>query len=304
MKKLNSAILAVFMSFYGVFAMTPALAIAKDHGNGNQNENHGSVVSAVARSHSEDGDDNHGSVVSAVAKDNHGHREDKNNNGHGENGDDHEEDDDGDDNGGTPPATTTPAISNLTASSTGTTSESIIWDTNKLADSKVYYSTTTPVVVGASSTSFVSSAALVTHHTINLSGLVSGTTYRFIVVSSDSLGNTATSSESQFTTGTVPPADTTAPNILFAINIGSSASTTSLIWVTNEASNSNVWISTTTPVATTTAPIATSGTLSFFHQLSIPDLATSTLYYYTIGSTDSSGNTGFYSNSFTTPSTL
>lgn len=318
MKKLTSTFLAVLMSFYGIIAMTPALAVA-DNGNHNgwnkssqetksnesgENENHGSVVSAAARSHSEDEGENHGSMVSAVAKDNHGH-EDKNNNEDHENNNHHNDgDDDEDDDNDNGSATTTLAISNVTASSTGTTSEAIVWDTNRASDSKVYYSTSSPVVIGGSNTSLVSSGSMVSHHVMNLTGLTSGVTYYFVAVSSESSSSTATSSQSQFTVQTPAPADTTAPSILFATNIGSSASTTSLIWVTNESSDSKVWFGTTTPVSTSTAPMVSSGIFSFFHQLSLPSLATSTLYYFTIGSTDSSGNTGYYSASFTTPSTL
>jgi len=96
--------------------------------------------------------------------------------------------------------------------------------------------------------------------------------------------------------------DVTPPSILFATNLGLSASSTSLIWVTNEASDSNLWISTVSPVSTSTAPVASSSSLSFFHQLSIPSLAPSTLYYYTVSSKDASGNIGYYSGSFTSPS--
>lgn len=393
--------MSVLMSFYGIFAFSPALAVADSGGsNGSKNKdkqeikreiksekkekksNHGAAVSAVARSHSEDEGENHGSTVREVARDNYGHR------------DDDDDDEDGDDNGGqqnqafqisninavpgetsssinwitnkptsgtvlfgtspwlltnsvsenpsqfslshqlnltgltpntlyyyvikaknassteitssirsfrTSASTLALAISNVTASSTGTTSEAIIWDTNKSANSKVYYSTTSPVVIGGPNTQVASSGTLLTHHQINLANLISGQTYYFLVVSTDSSSTTATSSQQSFVVQTQAPSDTTPPNILFASNNGLSTSTTSLIWITNESSDSKVWISTTTPVATTTAPVASSGTLSFFHQLGIPNLATSTLYYYTVSSTDSSGNTGYYSNSFTTP---
>lgn len=96
-------------------------------------------------------------------------------------------------------------------------------------------------------------------------------------------------------------ADVTPPNILFATNVGVNASSTSLIWVTDEASDSKIWVSTTTPVATTTAPTASSSGLSYFHQLFVPGLATSTLYYYVVSSTDVAGNASYHSGSFTAP---
>jgi hypothetical protein len=198
MKKFSSMLLAIVVSFYGIVALSPVLVQA-DSGHGNKNNNHGSVVSAVARSHSSDNESNHGSIVSAVAKDNHGQNK---------------------------------------------SNEEANENENKDNNENEHGTTTSP---------------------------------------------TATST-----------LDTTPPIILFTTNLGLKASTTSLIWVTNESSNSKIWFS-TTQVATSTTPLVSSGTLSFFHQLSLPNLATSTLYFYTISSTDAFGNTGYYSNSFTTP---
>jgi hypothetical protein len=134
----------------------------------------------------------------------------------------------------------------------------------------------------------------------NYTGLAENTTYYFVAWSN--IGGTwYPGAVLSFTTGTIS-SDTTSPDIVFSTNIGLSASTTSIIWVTDEASDSKVWVDTVSPVSTTTAPVASSGTLSYFHQLSIPNLATSTLYYYTVSSSDASSNTSYYSSSFTSPS--
>ena len=131
----------------------------------------------------------------------------------------------------------------------------------------------------------------------NYTGLSENTTYYFVAWSNVG-GVWYPGAVLSFTTG-VTSSDTNPPDIIFATNLGLHASTTSIIWVTNEASDSKVWIGTASPVSTSTSPVASSGTLSYFHQLNIPSLATSTLYYYTISSTDSSGNTDYYSSSFT-----
>lgn len=96
------------------------------------------------------------------------------------------------------PDTTAPVISGVSATSTASTTASIVWTTDEPADSTVWYATSTPVsVVTASS---ASSASLTTSHNIDLSGLNASTLYYYFVGSKDSALNTATSTESSFTT--------------------------------------------------------------------------------------------------------
>ena len=74
-----------------------------------------------------------------------------------------------------------------------------------------------------------SSASLLTSHSISLTGLSSGATYHYAVVSADAQGNTATSSDQTFATGSVTfnPSDKTAAitlsngNLTAASNNGS-----------------------------------------------------------------------------------
>ena len=97
-----------------------------------------------------------------------------------------------------PPDTTAPVISGVSATSTASTTASVTWTTNEPADSTVWYATSTQVsITTASSTS---SASLTTSHNISLSGLNASTLYYYFVGSKDSAFNTATSSESSFTT--------------------------------------------------------------------------------------------------------
>ena len=97
-----------------------------------------------------------------------------------------------------PPDTTAPIISGISSTTTTTTAE-ITWSTDEMSDSMVWYSTTTSFVI-SSTTLSVSSSSLVTSHILSLSGLNASTTYSFIAVSTDTAGNSATSTESLFTT--------------------------------------------------------------------------------------------------------
>ena len=96
------------------------------------------------------------------------------------------------------PDTTAPVISGISATSTASTTTSIVWTTDELADSAVWYATSTPV--SAATASSTSSASSTMSHNISLSGLNASTLYYYFVGSKDSALNTATSTESSFTT--------------------------------------------------------------------------------------------------------
>jgi hypothetical protein len=311
MKKLSSAILAIIMSFYGMVAFSPALALAdngnhngSDQGSGNKsvqeikhNFSWGAFVSSI-RSNSK-------KFGSFINKNIH----------HNDNGNKHDKG-----NGGgvatttanvaTNPATNITSIDatlnglNGSVAATGHSfwvSLAPFVTTSSTIPSGVY--STPDLGAEAANTAFSTSLSSLTTTGVpsNLPAITPHTKYYFAAWSLVG-GTWYPGSVRNFTTSaTTTPADTTSPNILFATNIGLNASTTSVIWVTNEASNGKIWFGTTSPVATTTTPMVSSGTLSYFHQLNLPGLATSTLYYYTISSTDASGNTIFYSNSFTAP---
>jgi len=95
------------------------------------------------------------------------------------------------------PDTTAPIISNMSYSVSTNTAD-IIWNTDELSNSKAWYSTTTPIVLVSSS--FIEFTNLVASHAVSLSNLNASTTYYFIIGSTDSSGNQATSIESSFTT--------------------------------------------------------------------------------------------------------
>jgi peptidoglycan hydrolase-like protein with peptidoglycan-binding domain len=97
-----------------------------------------------------------------------------------------------------------PAISSIASSTTQTTA-TISWTTDQTASSTVAYGTTT--AYGSASTS----PALVTSHSILLSGLTAATTYHFQVGGANSVGTISTSSDMTFTT--TATADTMAPTV-------------------------------------------------------------------------------------------
>jgi hypothetical protein len=92
-------------------------------------------------------------------------------------------------------ATAAPVISAVTATSITSTSAVINWTTDQASSSLVNYGTTT--AYGSSSTL---STALVTSHSVTLSGLTAGTTYDYDVVSANSGGTSATSANFTFAT--------------------------------------------------------------------------------------------------------
>lgn len=102
-----------------------------------------------------------------------------------------------DDTGG-PPDTTPPIISNIQSSGITTTTATITWTTDEASNSVVEYGLTTSY--GSSG----SNASMVTSHSVGLSGLTASTLYHYRVKSTDAAGNTATSADNTFTTGTPP----------------------------------------------------------------------------------------------------
>ncbi|TSC85616.1 MAG: hypothetical protein G01um10148_1002 [Parcubacteria group bacterium Gr01-1014_8] len=186
--------------------------------------------------------------------------------------------------GGTPTDTTAPTFSNIAATSITTAGATIQWNTNEGATSQVEYGTTTSY--GATTTL---NATLVTSHSVAITGLTNGTLYHFRVISKDAAGNSATSGDSTFTTGTP---DTTAP-IISGLNASStSATAANVIWATNENASSKVWYGTTTPVTLASPTLnAFNSTLVTNHLLGLSGLTASTTYYYAIETTDAANNT-------------
>src|SRR6185312_7084571 len=87
-----------------------------------------------------------------------------------------------------PPDTSPPVITAVQATAVGSANATISWTTSEPADSQVAYGTSqTPV-----------NPALVTTHSVQLTGLTAGQAYTYRVRSADAAGNAATSSDLSF----------------------------------------------------------------------------------------------------------
>lgn len=86
-------------------------------------------------------------------------------------------------------------------------------------------------------------------------------------------------------TTTPPGLDKTAP-VLSAITATPGTTSATIMWTTNESSNSKVVFGTTTSYGS----IVTNGSLALSHSLSLSGLATGTLYHFQVTSVDAAGN--------------
>lgn len=118
--------------------------------------------------------------------------------------------------GGAPADTTPPVISGVGSSAITSNGATISWTTNESADSQVQYR-----VRGTSPwSSNTTNPALLTNHSMILTGLAASTAYDFRVISKDTSGNSATSSISNFTTQAAP----STPQFTIAASAGSNGS--------------------------------------------------------------------------------
>jgi peptidoglycan hydrolase-like protein with peptidoglycan-binding domain len=197
-----------------------------------------------------------------------------------------------------PGDTTPPNVTAISSSNVSTSTATVSWTTNENADSKVYYSTATPLSTSTASTK--TDGAMVTSHSLGLTGLTPNTTYYYKVESTDAAGNKTLSSETSFNTQALPPADTTPPTIS-AVNASPASTTATVSWTTNEAATSKVYYGTATPLVLSSASTVTDGAFLTSHSLGLTNLATSTTYYVVVESADAATNAATSSEfSFTT----
>ncbi|MDZ7366939.1 MAG: fibronectin type III domain-containing protein [candidate division KSB1 bacterium] len=180
-----------------------------------------------------------------------------------------------------------PIISNVTATNFTSSSAHITWSTDEPADSQVEYGLTTSY--GSSS---LPDPALVTSHTVTLSGLQPNTTYHYRVKSKDAAGNLSTSGDFTFTT---LPVDVTPPEITKVAANNISASTATINWNTNEAGDSQVEYGLTTSYGSSSSLDAA---LVTSHSVTLSNLQPNTTYHYRVKSKDAAGNLAT-SNDFT-----
>lgn len=187
--------------------------------------------------------------------------------------------------------TAPPAISAVTASAITTNSATIIWTTSEPGDSEVDWGLT-----AAYGNTTRGNTGLVTIHGVTLTGLAGGTTYHYRVKSRDAAGNLGLSGDFSFTT--TGGVDTSPPVIS---GVGTSAVTSSsvtIVWATNEPSDTQVDWGPTSAYGNTT-PLNTAKVTS--HTVTIIGLAAGTTYHYRVKSRDTAGNLAMSGNlSFTT----
>lgn len=184
-----------------------------------------------------------------------------------------------------PPQIFAPTVSVVTQSSA-----TISWLTDEEATGKVTFSKVSPLSLTAATTLSVSSSALEIFHSLTLTGLASGTTYYYIIESTDVRGQTDRITEHSFTTVSGAP-DVTSPTIS-AIASSTSSSGATITWTTNEMATSKVFYGTGTPLQLTSSATLTvsQNALVTNHALALTGLTPNTRYYLVVESRDASGN--------------
>ncbi len=167
-------------------------------------------------------------------------------------------------------------IGGVVANQTTTSSAVITWSTNQPASSRVDYGTT--LAYGSSSPE---DPALVTNHSVTLTGLSAGTPYYFRVVSEDGGGGSAESGGHTFETD---PADLVISNVAVT-NI--SQSSARIRWSTDRPASSQVLYGETAAYGEDSG---VDPTLETSHDVFLTGLTSDTDYHYAVVSVDSNQN--------------
>ncbi|MEA1894940.1 MAG: cohesin domain-containing protein [Euryarchaeota archaeon] len=178
------------------------------------------------------------------------------------------------------PDTTPPVITDVANGTPANSSVTITWTTDEASDSLVKYGTISGVY-----TDDISDVVMTTSHSIDLSGLIEGTTYYFVVNSTDASDNPNESVEHSFTTSST--ADIDPPVITNVANGTPTDSSVIITWGTDEASDSLVKYGNTSGTYTKSE---TNATMVTAHSVTLTGLSSDTSYYFVVNSTDASGN--------------
>jgi len=182
----------------------------------------------------------------------------------------------------TPADTTPPVITNVASSNITYNSATITWNTDELSDSVVRYGTTT--ALGSTK----SDNAMVTSHSINLTNLSASTKYYYEVQSTDARSNTAVDDNNgSYYTFTTTEADTTPPTIENVDTYCIKLTTATILWDTDEPSDSLVKYGTSSGNYTENKYNSADVTS---HSIGLTGLTENTTYYYVVKSTDPSNN--------------
>jgi VCBS repeat-containing protein len=102
--------------------------------------------------------------------------------------------------------TSPPQISDVSSGSITTTTTDIKWTTDELSNSQVEYWASPSRLSDLNNN-------MVTNHLVSLTGLSAGTTYHYIVISTDAAGNTSVSQENTFTTSSLTTSSPTTTSL-------------------------------------------------------------------------------------------
>jgi len=186
---------------------------------------------------------------------------------------------------------TAPSISGLVVSSISSTSAIVSWSTDESGTSVVNYGLTESLELES-----FSESGYATSHVVTMTGLVEGQTYYISATSADSIGNSATSSTTAFTT-----LDLTPPVLSDIEVIDITYDSARVTWTTDESANSIV------SYGETDAYLLSASTSAFvtLHSVLLSGLSEGTEYHFQVGSTDQSSNQVFSSDeTFTTGENL
>jgi hypothetical protein len=185
-----------------------------------------------------------------------------------------------------------PVISSATVATSGTAAV-LTWTTNEPSTSRVDYGTAADTL-GSSS----SDPAMVTSHSITLTGLAPSTTYYYRITAVDGGGNTAVAPAAgnppgMFSTNTgAPPA---ISNLTATSGLGGTAV---IKWTTDILSTSGV-VYGTDPTSLTLS--ANAAGLVTSHSVSLSGLAPGQTYYYRVTSADVGGISATYPDTLSAP---
>jgi len=180
---------------------------------------------------------------------------------------------------------TAPVI-NTTITEASTSTIKVTVATNEASKVKVFYSTS--AIDSTSSTLRVESLVFSTTTVLTLTNLTPNTTYNLVVEVKDQSGNTNTGNNfTAKTTALLTPAP-----VISNVTASTGSSTIGLSWLTNSLATSKVFVSTTSPVDTSTTSTSFIENLSLVtnHVLTIPGLVANTIYNMVIQSKDAIGN--------------
>ncbi len=194
---------------------------------------------------------------------------------------------------------TSPTITSVASSNITTTSATITWTTDELADSSVGYSTDTSYLPE------YGNASMVTSHSIVLTGLTPDTSYNIRVKSRDSSSNLGQVDASSPGSNSIPVFSFTTlpgPAISLVTTPSLSNNQATITWLTTTDSNSYVSYATSVSggalVSPTEvgSPTLVGGSSPYAHSVTLTGLTQGTRYYFSVKSTDASSNEALDNN--------